>query len=272
MSNLSPKILVHGANSAQGSPVVSRLLQEGYQVRVFVRDHHKAQYLFPKSVEITTGSLEDKNSLKQAHEGIDRVFLVLPLEYRFDLATAQGHNAINAARDAGVQLLVFNTSTSIPQGITDVAAFEIKRGLEEYLRKSGVPFVILRPSVYMDNLAAPWSLSSITNQSTIAYPLPGNVKISWISLDDTAALAATALGHPELAGSIFDVGGSEAVSGQESSERFTRVLGRSFIYQEIPVDAFEEGLNQAFGEPIGTEIAKIYRWRATHPADGIVNM
>jgi len=48
---------------------------------------------------------------------------VLPLEYRFDVATTQGYNAINAARDAGVELLVFNTSTSIPDQATDVAAF-----------------------------------------------------------------------------------------------------------------------------------------------------
>lgn len=31
-------------------------------------------------------------------------------------------------------------------------------------------------------------------------------------------------------------------------------------------------MNQAFGERTGTEIAKIYRWRATHPEDGIVDM
>ena len=272
MNNLSPKILVHGANSAQGSPVVSRLLKAGYQVRVFVRDRDKAQSLFPKNVEIATGTLEDKDSLKRANEGIERVFLVLPLEYRFDIATTQGHNAIEAARDAGVQLLVFNTSTSIPEQITDAAAFEIKREIQQYLYQSGVPFIVLRPPVYMDNLASPWSLPSIVHQSVVAYPLPDNVKVPWISLDDTAALAATALAHPELAGSTFDIGGSEAVSGQEIAEQFTRVLGRSFTYQEIPIDAFEQGLNQAFGEPTGTEIAKIYRWRATHPENGVVNM
>jgi NAD(P)H dehydrogenase (quinone) len=273
MTNSSPKILVHGANSAQGIPVVSRLLREGYRVRAFVRDREKAQSLYSENVvEIATGTLEDRDSLKRAHEGIDRVFLVLPLEYRFDLATTQGHNAIDAARDAGVQLLVFNTSTSIPHQITDAAAFEIKRGLEQYLRQSGVPSIVLRPPLYMDNLAAPWSLPSIVHQRVVAYPLPHTVKIPWISLDDAAALAVTALARPELAGSTFDIGGSEAVNGQEIAERFTKVLGRSFIYQEIPIDTFEAGLNQAFGEPTGTEIAKIYRWRTTHPEDGVVDM
>jgi len=272
MSNPSPKILVHGANSAQGIPVVSRLLREGYQVRVFVRDRDKAQSLFSERVEIATGTLEDQDSLKRAYEGIDRVFLVLPLEYRIDVATTQGYNAINAARDAEVELLVFNTSTSIPNQVTNAAAFEIKRNVEQYIHQNGVPYIILRPPLYMDNLAAPWSLPSIVHQSVVAYPLPSEVRVSWISLDDAAAFAVEALKRPELAGSTFDVGGSEAINGYEIAERFTKVLNRPFTYQQIPIDAFEQGLNQAFGEPTGTEIAKIYRWRSAHPEAGEVDV
>lgn len=267
MSNPSPKILVHGANSAQGIPVVRRLLRESYQVRVFVRDRDKAQSLFSKSVEIATGTLEDQDSLKQAHEGIDRVFLVLPLEYRPDVAITQGHNAVNAARDAEVELLVFNTSTVIPNQVTDAAAFEIKRNVEQYIHQSSVPHIILRPPLYMDNLAAPWSLPSIADQSVVAYPLPSEVKVSWISLNDAAAFAVEALRRPELASSTFDIGGPEAVNGQEIAEKFSEVLNRPFAYQQIPIDAFEQGLNHAFGEPTGTEIAKIYRWRSVHPGD-----
>jgi hypothetical protein len=31
-------------------------------------------------------------------------------------------------------------------------------------------------------------------------------------------------------------------------------------------------LNQAFGKPTGTEIAKIYRWRSAHPASEEIEM
>jgi NAD(P)H dehydrogenase (quinone) len=270
MSN--PKILVYGANSAQGIPVVHRLLKAGFQVRVFVRDRAKAQSLFGQDVEIFTGTLEDKASLRSANDGIDRVFLVLPLEYRFDVAVNQGQNAIDAACDAGVKLLVINCSINIPAEVTDVAAFEIKRSVEDYLRHSTLPYIILRPPLYMDNLAAPWSMPSIVHQSVVAYPLPAESKIAWISLDDTAALVVAALERPELAGSTFDIGGLESVNGQQIAQLFTQVLNRPFTYQQIPIDAFEQGLNQAFGEPTGTEIAKIYRWRATHPESGDIDM
>jgi NAD(P)H dehydrogenase (quinone) len=270
MSN--PKILVYGANSAQGIPVVQRLLKAGYRVRVFVRDRAKAHSLFGEDVEIFTGTLEDKASLRSANEGIDRVFLVLPLEYRFEIAVTQGRNAIDAAANAGVKLLVFNSSINIPAEVTDVAAFEIKRSVEDYLRHSTLPYIVLRPPLYMDNLAAPWSMPSIVNQSIVAYPLPAEIKVAWISLDDTAALVVAALARPALAGSTFDIGGLESVNGQEIAQLFTQVLNRLFTYQQIPIDAFEQGLNQAFGEPTGTEIAKIYRWRAAHPESGDVDM
>ncbi|NJL86795.1 MAG: NmrA family NAD(P)-binding protein [Leptolyngbyaceae cyanobacterium SM1_1_3] len=185
------------------------------------------------------------------------------------MATTQGRNAINAAQYAGVELLVFNTSTSIPNQTTDASAFEIKRNLEQYIRQSGVPFIILRPPIYMDNLTAPWSISGIVHQGVVSYPLPPETEISWISLADVAALAVAALQRPELTGSIFDIGGPEALSGQDIAKRFAKVLNRPFTYQQIPIDAFEQGLNQAFGEPTGTEIAKIYRWRAAHPEDEI---
>jgi NAD(P)H dehydrogenase (quinone) len=270
MSN--PKILVYGANSAQGIPVVHRLLKAGYLVRVFVRDRAKAQSLFGGDVEIFTGTLEDKASLDAANEGIDRVFLVLPLEYRFDVAVNQGRNANDAARNAGVKLLVFNSSTNIPTEVTDVAAFEIKRSVEDYIRQSTLPYIILRPHLYMDNLAAPWSMPSIVHQSVVAYPLPAEIKVAWISLDDTAALVVAALDRLELAGSIFDIGGIESVNGQEIAQLFTQVLNRPFTYQQIPIDAFEQGLNQAFSEPNGTEIANIYRWRSAHPEAEKIDM
>jgi len=272
MINPSDKILVYGANSAQGIPVVRKLLKENLQVRVFVRDREKAQSLFPINVEIFAGNLDDRNDLMQANEGIDRVFLVLPIEYQFDVAINRGYNAIDAARNAGAQLIVFNASTSIPSQTTDVAAFEIKRRVEQYLQQSGVPYIILRPPIYMDNLSAPWSMPSIVHQNVVAYPLPPEVKISWISLNDSASFAVAALHRAELNGSTFEIGGPEAIDGREIAEQFAKVLRRSFTYQQIPIDAFEQGLNKAFGEPMGTEIAKIYRWRAAHPEDGAIDM
>lgn len=49
-------------------------------------------------------------------------------------------------------------------------------------------------------------------------------------------------------------------------------MNHPFTYEQIPIDAFEQGLNQAFGEPTGTEIAKIYSWRAAHPEEAVIDV
>ena len=39
--------------------------------------------------------------------------------------------------------------------------------------------------------------------------------------------------------------------------------GRQHSYTAIPLPGFEAGLNAAMGEPVGTEIAKLYAWFAS---------
>ncbi len=65
------------------------------------------------------GDLGDRASLEAAHRGVDQVVLHLPLQYDFALHDAYGRNAVDAARAAGVSMLVFNTSAHVLQG-TDV--------------------------------------------------------------------------------------------------------------------------------------------------------
>lgn len=270
--NTSETVLVYGATGAQGSAVVRELLKQEIPVRVIARDPAKARSLWGNQVEIAQGSFEDPQSLLAASRSIKRVFLHLPLEYRFEVATQQGFRAIDAARVEGVEFLVFNASTLVPVEETDVAAFEIKRQVEHYLQRSQIPFVILRPPVYMDNLSAPWLKPAIVQEHVVSYPMPAEMKSSWICLKDAAALSVAALERPELAGSTFAIGGPEALTGTDIAQCFERVLGQPFRYQEIPIDAFEQGLKQSFGELAGSEIGKIYRYRTAHLEVGTVDM
>lgn len=264
MTDNQRKALVYGATGAQGGPVVRRLLQEGYRVRVLVRAAHKAEVLRQAGAEIAVGNLSDLASLKAANEGIDAVFLHLPLQ--FDPAvTEYGRNAIDAARASGVGHLVFNTSVLVPDLQTNVKALDLKRTVETYLQQSGVPNIILRPTFYMENFAAPWSVPAITQQGTVAYPMTSDFRASWISLEDVAAFAVEALKRPELSGSVFNIGGPEILTGTEIAERFAAVLGSAVSYYPIPLDTFEQQMNGAMGEPNGTEIAALYRWFMKQP-------
>ena len=256
------KVLVYGVNGVQGGAVARRLLRAGHAVRGLVRDERGADALRGEGVEPAFGDLSDPKSLRKATESCDAVFLVLPLEYDRVKVLAWTTNAIDAAGAAGVERLVFNTSGRVPPEPTDVAAFEVKREAEAYLEESAIPHVVLRPPFYMENFEAPWVASGISNGGVVAYPIPRQVKVSWLSVNDMADLCAEALFWPELLSIALDVGGPEALDGEGVAAAFSRALGREVRYQAIPPDEFEAGLRDAVGGTAAADIAAVYRWMA----------
>lgn len=256
------KVLVYGANGVQGGAVVRCLLEAGHVVRGLVRDERGAEALRKAGAELAFGDLSDPKSLREATEGCDAVFLVLPLEYDRKNVLAWTTNAIDAAAAAGVERLVFNTSGRVPPEPMNVAAFEVKREAEAYLEESVVPHVILRPPFYMENFQASWVVSGIADASVVAYPIPRQMEVSYISVDDMAALSVEALFRPELPSLMLDVGGPEALDGDGVATAFSRALGREVLYQAIPPEEFEAGLRSAVGETAAADIAAVYQWMA----------
>jgi len=76
-----------------------------------------------------------------------------------DLEFAQGRSAIDAARAAGVQHLVFMSVADAEMFDHHVRHVHAKLALEKYLIEAGVPFSILRPCAFFENLddAANWN-------------------------------------------------------------------------------------------------------------------
>lgn len=264
MTNEQQKVLVYGATGVQGSAVVRQLLQEGYHVRTLVRDAQKSQALQQAGAEVAVGNLNNLELLTQANEGVNAAVLQLPLDFS-PAVVEYGRNAIDAAKKAGVELFIFNTSVIVPAATTGVKALDLKREVETYLHQSGLPAIILRPTFYMENLAAPWSAPNILQHRTVAYPMTSDFMASWITVEDLAAFVAQALKRPELSGSIFNIGGPETLTGEDIARQFSKFLGHEVNYYPIPLDQFEQQMNAAIGEPVGTEIAALYRWFVQQP-------
>jgi uncharacterized protein YbjT (DUF2867 family) len=247
-------VLVYGGTGTQGTPVVEQLLSAGRNVRVLTRHAPRAEHWRSRGAEIVVADLGDPDSLAAANAGVSRVVLQLPLQYDFDLHETYGRNAVDAAKSAGVDLVVFNTSAQVIEN-TDVHAYQARQVVIDYLHASGVPSVVFRPTFYMEILLGPWIRPAIVNDGIVAFPLPADFPMSWISAAETAGYAVAALDRPDLAGREFDIGGPEALTGEDLAARFATAVGRPVQFVSITPDSYEQSLVSIFGPTVAREVA-----------------
>ncbi|TXK41116.1 SDR family oxidoreductase [Nonomuraea sp. C10] len=265
------RFLVFGAAGAQGGAVARRLAESGYEVRGFTRTGK-----VPEGVTPFHGDLSDAGRVKAAFTGVTHASVVLPLVFEAETVAAFTRNVIEGARAAGVRRLVFNTGNRLPDGETRVAAFDTRRAAVRALRESGLPVVVLRPALYLENLLAPGVLGAPFPENhpgdgvlgapvpenhpgdgVLRYPLPADLPVAWLGHAGLGALTVAALTGDGLAGSVVDAGGPAAVTGPELAAAF------GLRYEEQDVAVFEAGLARAVGAATAAEVAATYRWIAS---------
>jgi uncharacterized protein YbjT (DUF2867 family) len=250
------KVLVYGAGGVQGGAVARKLLNEGYTVHTIVRSLDKAAELQKQGITAFVGDLSDADGLTSAHDGVSKVFLLLPVDYDLERNHQFIRNTVDAAKRANVKLLVFNTSGFVPDDITGVTAYDIKRELIAYVKQSGIPSIVLQPIFYMENFLIP----GVVGNETLAYPVPADLPIAWISMEDAAAYGVYALDHPELAGQILPIVGPEALTGNQLAEQFSAALDQEIQFYSLPVDAFEGAMAPILGKEPAAGLADSYKW------------
>lgn len=263
-------VLVYGSTGTQGTPVVEQLLNAGRPVRAVTRDAARAEHWAARGAEIAVADLQDPDTLAAANEGVELVVLQLPLQYDFTLHETYGRNAVDAAKAAGVQLVIFNTSAHVFQR-TDVHAYQARQEVVDYLHSSGPPSIVLRPTFYMEILLGPWIRPGIVEHGVVAFPLPADFPMSWVSAGETAAYAAAALDRPDLAGAMFDIGGPQALTGDDIARHFSELMQRSVSYVSIAPDEYEGALAPMFGPTVAFEVASQVRYIISR-GDGSVDM
>jgi uncharacterized protein YbjT (DUF2867 family) len=262
------KVLSYGATGVQGGPVAEQLLAKGHEVRIVLRHPERAEGLKAKGAGVVQGDLADSKSLEAAHEGVDAVFLLLPFSGGGN-PVEYAHNAINAAKQAGVKFIVYNTSGQTPPEPTGMPMMDYRISVEAALKQSSIPNVIIRPTAYMENLLGPWTLPGIKTKDEVAYPVAANRPTSWIAAEDVAKFVVAAFERPELTGQAFNVGGPEGLTGERIAESFSKALGRKMTYRAITPREFGNMMASIMGPEAGEATATAYEMGEKAPLDAM---
>jgi uncharacterized protein YbjT (DUF2867 family) len=251
MKNSNQTILVTGATGNQGGAVARHLLQRGNStVRAFVRDPSKsaAQALKQAGAEIIVGNLNDRASVERALQDVAGVFAVQSFRDGLDTEIQQGKMIADAAKAANIQHFVYSSVGSAERN-TGVPHFDSKFQIEEYIRQIDLPYTVLRPVFFFYNYAA---LRPMIEQETLAQPLSPETKLQQLSEEDYGEIVADVFERPaEFLRHEIEVA-SVNLTMPEIAAAFSRILGKTVRYQQIPFEAFEQ---QA-----GEEVAIMYRW------------
>ncbi|MBV9795959.1 MAG: SDR family oxidoreductase [Actinobacteria bacterium] len=243
-------ILVIGGRSKIGSALVADLLDRGEQVRVLVRaaEADSSGGLGGSEglggsvgsggavAETVVGDLADEGSLVAAMDGVEKVFL---LSSPHPDAVRWHRNAIDAARRSEVGLLVRSSILGADRG-SPADFINAHTECDRYLEKSGLPFVIVRPNLFLQNI--PESTIPSIGADGAFYGDAGEARISMVDTGDVAAVAAVVLTEPGHAGAGYDVTGPEALSYADVAAQLAESLGRPVSYVDVPDDAVRQAL------------------------------
>jgi uncharacterized protein YbjT (DUF2867 family) len=138
--------------------------------------------------------MDDRESLRAAMRGAYGIFSVQPALIPPTFAENElqrGLNVADAAHEAGIAHVVYSS----------VAGAN---------RRTGIPFTMLRPTLFMDMHAD--ATYGVTGELSLVRSLPSNANVQHIAIADVAAFTALALANPshylgkalELAGDDVD--------------------------------------------------------------------
>jgi len=231
-------VAVVGSTGKQGRALARLLLHRGHTVRALTRHPTSPVALALRNLgaEIWQADLEDYETIRRAADGSDSFFLMAtPYEAGTEAEVRQARQAARAAKEAGVKHLVYSSVASADQN-TGIPHFESKGDVEGYIRKLHVPYTIVAPVFFMENLLGPMFIEGLSPY-TLSMPLPPSRPLQTIAVEDIAEFVALALERPgEFQDKRIDIA-SDSLSGLEMAAALAQASGRDISYGEGPLEA-----------------------------------
>jgi uncharacterized protein YbjT (DUF2867 family) len=237
MADKISTVLVTGATGTVSTAVLRALKgRPGLRLRALVRDPAKGPGLQKEGVEVVAGDLEEPDSLPEAFEGVDILWLLTPASA---LEPSMGSNAVFAAKRAKVKHIVRNSAIKAGHDAPNRNG-RLHALVEEAVKASGIPWTILRPHYYMHNLLS--SAASVASDGML-YMNMGEAPVGMIDARDVGVFAAKVIEHPERhAGKVYTPTGPESIDMASAAAALSRVVGTRVNYVALPPDAAQQAM------------------------------
>jgi uncharacterized protein YbjT (DUF2867 family) len=236
----SDVILVTGAAGKTGRAILRALGAESVPVRALVhREDQAAAAMKHGASEVIVGDMRAVEILAEATRGARAVYHIPPNMAPDEVAIAD--RVIEAALAADVEDFVYH-SVLHPQTEAMPHHWQKLRA-EERLLESGLPFTVLQPAVYMQNVLA--YRERIAEDGVYPLPYAADAGVSMVDLEDVAWAAAKVLTEPGHEGATYELCGREVLSPMAMAEALTRTLGHPVRVEMVPREEWAAGAREA---------------------------
>jgi uncharacterized protein YbjT (DUF2867 family) len=242
---MSRRVLITGAAGDTGRAAVKESIAIGLTVRAMVlKRDARSDALKSLGADVVVGDLQAIDTIYDAMEGTEAAYFVYPVAPGLLTATV---NFVQAAKEAGVAFVVNLSQRSANRHSTSNSCRDSYIA-EEVIRWSGVPFVNLRPTYFLQWLLYPWQLPLFVNQGIIRLPV-GKGRHSPIAAEDQGRAIAAILKSPEaLFGQTINLSGPVEMDHEQMAAELTAALGRKIVFEDMSIDDYCTSI-EAMGVP-----------------------
>lgn len=234
-------ILITGAAGKTGKAVLRVLADKGQPIKALVfRSEQIPEVEGLGAKDVLVGDMRDADILKKAMQGVNSIYHICPNVHPDEVTI--GQKIIDLAATAGISHFVYH-SVLHPQ-IEAMPHHWKKMRVEERLFESGLPYTILQPAVYMQNILT--NLKNIIETGKYTIPYAVESRISMVDLEDVALAAARVLMEDFAKendllhdGATYELAGTQAMTQTEVALILSQQLGHTVIAESLPMDTWE---------------------------------
>ena len=274
------KILLIGATGTLGRQIAKQAVEEGHEIRCFVRNPKKASFLQEWGCELTRGNLLNSSDIEYALQDVEAVI---------DAATSRPDdsksiyetdwdgklNLFNACESLNVKRVIF-LSILLTEKFRSVPLMDIKYCTEKLLEKSSFDYTIFNCAAFMQGVIGQFAIPVLDSQAVWMSGTP--TKIAYMNTQDMAKFIVSAVNNPKTHRLKLPLVGPKAWDSNEVislCEKFSDKKAKVFrvspfiisITQKV-VSFFQDSLNVAerlsfaevtsSGLPLDADMSKTY--------------
>lgn len=245
-------VLAVGAAGPYASLVVPELAKRGARVRGLIRDPTKVDAVLAHgAAEVIVGDLREPATVAAALEGVRSVFYIAPA-FMPDEAKV-GRSMVAAAVAAGVRRIVF--SSVIDPVISTLVNHSAKAPVEEAIIESGLEFVLLQPTLFMQTIASSWP--TVVKSGVFTEPWSNDTRFSRVDYRDVAEVAAIALTEDRLLYGTYQLCSEGNLDRYALAALMSEVVGRKVQANQASLPPADSTNKQSAEQ---SPLTKMFEW------------